>query len=440
MKNQSHIKTVSFHTLGCKLNQSETDAIAADFKRNGFEIVPFRSAADLTVINTCTVTNEADSKSRQIIRNAIKASPQGRIVAMGCYAQINPEDLSAINGIDMVLGTNEKYRLLEYITQLETKVVDKPLVYVNESGDIENYRESEFISATGRTRAYLKIQEGCDYFCSYCIIPFARGKARSRQIVECLAEAKSLVDRGYRELVLTGINIGTWQDGSNKLVDLLDSLSIIPGLDRIRISSIEPNTISDDILHLLADRPTICPHLHIPLQSGSPEVLNRMRRKYQLTEYFDLADRIGNIVPDVAWGTDLIVGFPGETEAEFAETLAVVEQLPFSYLHIFRYSERDGTIAAKLPNRVDFHVKKKRASILREMGAKKKQVYNRRFLNTVQPVLFEMVGKDDLVSGMTPNYIRVKIAGDESFKNKICQVHLTKDCSNYLIGEISEQP
>ena len=437
MKNQSQIKTVSFHTLGCKLNQSETDAIAADFRRNGFELVPFRSAADLTVINTCTVTNEADSKSRQIIRSAIKASPQGRIVAMGCYAQINPEDLSSIAGVDMILGTNEKYRLLEYITQLETKVA-KPLVYVNESGDIENYRESEFISATGRTRAYLKIQEGCDYFCSYCIIPFARGKARSRQMSECLTEAKSLVDRGYRELVLTGINIGTWQDGSNKLADLLERLSIIPGLDRIRISSIEPNTISDDLLQLLAERPTICPHLHIPLQSGSPAVLNRMRRKYQLAEYFELASRIGSILPDVAWGTDLIVGFPGETEAEFAETLAVVERLPFSYLHIFRYSERDGTIAVKLPNRVDFHIKKKRASILREMGAKKQQVYNRRFLNTVQPVLFETIGKDDLVSGMTPNYIRVKMAGDESFKNTISPVLLTQDCGNYLMGEISE--
>ncbi len=438
MNKQSIINTISFYTLGCKLNQAESDAIAENLRRRGYSIVPFKAPADLTVINTCTVTNEADSKSRQMIRSAIKTSPDGRVVAMGCYAQIKPKDLAAIDGVDMVLGTNEKYRLPELLEEL---VEDRtsPLVYVNDSGEINDYRESEFISATGRTRAFLKIQEGCDYYCSYCIIPFARGKARSRRYDECLSEAVSLVSKGYRELVLTGINIGTWNDGDKQLVDLLEGLSQVAGLARIRISSIEPNTVTDRLLKLVNDRPNICPHLHIPIQSGSPAVLKRMRRKYQLDDYHNLARRINRIAPGIALGTDIIAGFPGETEEEFGETISAIEELPFTYLHIFRYSNRDGTVAAKLTDHVDYHTTKKRAAILRQMGMKKKEQYSQKYLESVRPVLFESADGNGQISGMTNNYIRVKVSGDENLSNTIWSVRLIEDCGSYFKGQPEEQ-
>ena len=436
MNKQSPIKTVSFHTLGCKLNQAETDAIAADFQLQGYQIVPFRKAADLIVINTCTVTDKADSKSRQMIRNAIKASPRGRIVAMGCYAQIRPEELSAIDGIDMVLGTNEKYHLLQFLKELESGNHAEPLVYVNDIGDINSYHESPFISTTGRTRAYLKIQEGCDYYCSYCIIPFARGKARSRSFYDCLNEARSLVEKGYRELILTGINVGTWHEDDRHLDDLLDGLSSVVGLERIRVSSIEPNTVSDRLLELIAERDNICPHLHIPLQSGSPEVLRRMRRKYLLQDYYGLAERITKIAPDIAWGTDIITGFPGETEDEFQQTISAIQELPFTYLHIFRYSERYGTIASKLPGQVDFQVKKKRAVILRELGNKKKRKYIQKYIGRDQLVLFETTDTQGLFTGMTPNYMRVKVESDQALTNTIQTVKIIRDFGSYVEGQL----
>ena len=436
MNRQIPIKTVSFHTLGCKLNQAETDAIAADFQSQGYKIVPFRKAADLIVINTCTVTDKADSKSRQMIRNAIKASPQGRIVAMGCYAQIRPEELSAIDGIDMVLGTNEKYHLLQFLKELESGNHVEPLVYVNDIGDITNYHESPFISATGRTRAYLKIQEGCDYYCSYCIIPFARGKARSRPFYDCLNEARSLVEKGYRELILTGINVGTWHEDDRQLADLLDGLSSVAGLERIRVSSIEPNTVSERLLEMVAERDNICPHLHIPLQSGSPAVLRRMRRKYLLLDYYGLAERIAKIAPDIAWGTDIITGFPGETEDEFQQTISAIQELPFTYLHIFRYSERYGTIASKLPGKVDFQVKKKRAVILRELSTKKKRKYIQKYIGRDQLVLFETTDTQGLFTGMTPNYMRVKVESDQALTNTIQTVKIIRDFGSYVEGQL----
>ncbi len=436
MNRQTPIKTVSFHTLGCKLNQAETDAIAADFKSQGYKIVPFREAADLIVINTCTVTDKADSKSRQMIRNAIKASPRGRIVAMGCYAQIRPEELSAIDGIDMVLGTNEKYHLLQFLKELESGNHAEPLVYVNDIGDINSYHESPFISTTGRTRAYLKIQEGCDYYCSYCIIPFARGKARSRPFYDCMNEARSLVEKGYRELILTGINVGTWHEDDRQLADLLDGLSSVAGLERIRVSSIEPNTVSDRLLELVVERDNICPHLHIPLQSGSPEVLRRMRRKYLLQDYYGLAERIAKIAPDIAWGTDLIAGFPGETEDEFQQTISAIQELPFTYLHIFRYSERYGTKASKLPGQVDFQVKKKRAVILRELGTKKKRKYIQNYIGREQLVLFETTDTQGLFTGMTPNYMCIKVESNQALTNTIQTVKIIRDLGSYVEGQL----
>ncbi len=438
MFNKTKIKTVNFHTLGCKLNQAETDSISAAFKARGYTIVTSRHPADLSVINTCTVTNDADSKSRQAIRAAIKTSPAGRVVVIGCYAQIKPDELQAIDGVDMILGTREKFNLLNYISELELERPEEPLVYVDSTGEEIEYSESPFISTTSRTRAYLKIQEGCDYYCSYCIIPFARGKARSRRLQECLEEARKLVDNGYKEIILTGINIGTWNEDRLVLADLLEQLSGLPDLERIRISSIEPNTTDDRLLKLVSERSNICPHLHIPLQSGSPTVLERMRRKYTLSDYLKLADRISAISPGIAWGTDIIAGFPGETEAEFTQTINIINRLPFTYLHVFRYSSRDGTIASKLSDPVDFHSIKKRAAALRELGARKKLAYQRKFLGTIQPVLFETAYRDGNVSGNTPNYIRVRVPGDDDLSNSIRNVRLIEDQQSFVCGEITD--
>ncbi len=438
MSKISKIKNISFYTLGCKLNQAESAALANAFGVRGYNIVPFMSPADLTVINTCTVTNDADSKSRQAIRKAIKASPNGRTVVIGCYAQIKPHDLANIAGVDMILGTREKFNLPDYIRELEQDCPEKPLVYVNSFGEEEEYSEAPFISTTSRTRAYLKIQEGCDYYCSYCIIPFARGKPQSRRRIDCLKEAHHLVAKGYRELVLTGINIGTWQEGALDLADLLEQLSDIPGLERIRISSIEPNTISDRLLGLVVERPNICPHLHIPLQSGSPTVLERMRRKYSSADYQQLADRIAAITPGIAWGTDLITGFPGETEQEFEETTAIIEQLPLTYLHVFRYSDRTGTVASKLSDQVDFHVSKDRAAVLRELGRKKKHAFQQQFIGSVQPVLFESADSDGGSAGNTPHYVRVRVPAGAGLENTIRPVKLERVDKSVIHGSLAD--
>jgi threonylcarbamoyladenosine tRNA methylthiotransferase MtaB len=435
LKKQQKIKTVSFHTLGCKLNQAETNSIRSKFIDNGFTIVPFKATADLTIINTCTVTNSADSKSRQAIRTAIKSSPNGRVVAMGCYSQIKPKELGEINGIDMILGNQEKYKIFSLINQLETDTLEAPLIYVSNYDEIEVYEDLPFILSTGRTRAFLKIQEGCDYFCSYCIIPFARGKARSRKLQSTIDEAKRLVDNGYQELVLTGINIGTWNDNGFSLIDLLEHLSDIEGVKRIRISSIEPNTVTDDLLHLISGRENICNHLHIPLQSGSQTVLERMGRKYIISDYIDLVSRVNSIIPNVGLGTDIIVGFPGESKKEFMETNQFIEENPFSYLHVFRYSERTGTKASQMLNKVSAKEMKKRSVFLHKMGEKKQSFFNDRFINHTVPVLFE-TRKGGRITGLTENNIRVIVKSSDIKQNTIRFVKLVENIGNEVLGRL----
>lgn len=415
---KSNSPTVSFQTLGCKLNQSETNAIQQEFVNRNYKIIPFGETADISVINTCTVTNQADSKSRSVIRKAINASPEGKIVVTGCYAQIRPDDIKAIKGVNLILGTSEKHRLFDY---LDDNSESKVLVFVNESGEIDSYDDSKFISSTTRTRAFLKIQEGCNYYCSYCIIPFARGKARSRDYDKVINEAKRLVEAGYREIVLTGINIGTYQHQNGelyKLHDLLVGLSDIDGLERIRISSIEPNTITKDLLYLIKERENICPHLHVPLQSGSDTILAAMQRKYEFKEYLEVINDITSILPDVALGTDIIVGYPGETESLFQQTVKRVIELPFTYLHIFRYSSREGTVASLMEDQIPESVKKERSAVLREVGLKKKREYVRGFVGKTLPVLVETQQEDGTYSGLTPNYLRSVVRIPQNFKCK----------------------
>lgn len=424
----SEIRTVAFKTLGCRLNQSETDAIEAKFRERSYTIVPFGERADLTVVNTCTVTNDADRKSRYAIRQAVRSSRRGRVVVTGCYAQMKPEEIRSMEGVDLVLGNDEKYKLFDYLENLGDGKLDEPLVFVGDHGDLERITADGFISAASRTRAFLKIQDGCDYYCSFCIIPFARGRARSRPFSETLEEARKLAERGYREIVLTGVNIGTYYDRASdkRLPDLLDKMQRIPGLDRIRISSIEPNTVTEGLLKVMSDSDIICPYLHIPIQSASDKILSAMRRKYRAARLEKLMEKIAKYLPDAGLGTDVIVGFPGETEEDFEETVRFIEDHPFSYLHIFPYSERSGTLSEKLPDPVDQKTKKRRLGVLREINRIIRKAYARKFFGKVLPVLFEEADRRGMHSGYTPNYIRVSVSSETDLRGKICDVKLAE--------------
>jgi threonylcarbamoyladenosine tRNA methylthiotransferase MtaB len=429
------IKTVSFKTLGCKLNQSETDALQAQFTQRGYQVLPFGSQADLTVINTCTVTNEADGKSRAAIRQAIRSSRQGRLVVTGCYAQVSPEALQAIEGVDLILGSDEKYRLFDHLEKIKDGKLEKPSVFVNDYGELSTVSESGFVAATDRTRAFLKIQDGCNFSCSYCIIPFARGRARSRSFQETIDEAKQLVDQGYRELVLTGVNLGTYKwlkEGRHqKFVDLVDVLQNISGLSRIRISSIEPNTVTEELLQLMSQSQVVCPHLHIPLQAGSDEVLKGMNRCYTTEEFSGLMELFQKHLPQAALGTDVIVGFPGESDDFFAEGVDFIQCQPFTYLHVFRYSPRQGTMATRLKDPVPVSVAKKRSHLLQEVSSKLKTNFAQTFLGREEPVLFEEKNDKGAYTGYTPHYLRVATISKTDLTNQIVPVQLnqfTKGC------------
>ena len=453
-KNTSTIRRVSFRTLGCKLNRAETDAIAALFRQRGCQVVPFRQESDLTVINTCTVTGEADAKSRQAIRQAIRqvvqASPRGLVAAVGCYAQVKPEEVAALEGVDLVLGTREKYRILDLLDLLERGKPGKPLVRVGDIGEVETYDESPFISATSRARAFLKVQEGCDYSCSYCIIPAARGLGRSRPLDGCLKEARRLVAEGYREIVLTGVNIGTWEaddlpgtprgsaQGQGLLFhDLLAAVSRVEGLRRIRISSIEPNLITGDLIRLAAERENIAPHFHVPLQHASDQMLKAMRRRYRIADYRKVIERIAAAIPDAAIGADVMVGFPGETEDDFRQLVEALSALPLTYHHVFRYSEREGTVASRMTAAVDPAVRKERSCVLREISRKRRLEVARRSIGQTRLVHFEHPNGDGHWEGLTDNYLRVRVPITAPLDDPFQPVRLTRYNDSTLFGRLS---
>jgi threonylcarbamoyladenosine tRNA methylthiotransferase MtaB len=420
------IRSVCFKTLGCKLNQSETDAIQHKFTEKGYQIKSYGEPADLTIINTCTVTNSADSGSRAAIRQAIRNSPKGRIAVTGCYAQVSPDEIKSIQGVDMILGNDEKYKIFNYLDEIREGKIEEPLVYVNDEGGFAQVSEDGFVSATSRARAFLKVQEGCNYYCSYCIIPFSRGRARSRSLADSVQEASRLADEGYQEIVLTGINIGTYDFENGKqytLVDLLDALQNVNGIERIRLSSIEPNTVSDDLLHLARESKVICPHLHIPLQSGNDDQLQAMNRKYCIEEYQGLMDRFSKTLPHAALGSDVIVGFPGETEEHFENTLNFIQSNPFTYLHIFRYSDRKGTAASKMPNKVDPQTIKKRSQVLHQLSKKLKTAYYQKYLGQKLTVLFDQT-KNGKQVGYTENYLQVSVESPQDIRKQILDVEL----------------
>ncbi|UCH61839.1 MAG: tRNA (N(6)-L-threonylcarbamoyladenosine(37)-C(2))-methylthiotransferase MtaB [Fidelibacterota bacterium] len=447
-KDTPAIRQVSFNTLGCKLNQAETDAIATLFRRRGWQVVPFRQESDLTVINTCTVTGEADAKSRQAIRQAIRraarTSPQGKVVVAGCYSQIRPEEAASFEGVDLVLGTREKWRILDLLEQIEGNGPDLPLIHVGNIGVAETYDEAPLVSApipsgcrTGRTRAFLKVQEGCDYHCSYCIVPAARGLGRSRPLESCLEEVCRLVAEGYREVVLTGVNIGTWQEKGLRFNDLLAAMSRVDGLRRIRVSSIEPNLLTDEIIRLVAERENIAPHFHVPLQHASDRVLKAMRRRYCIADYRAVLERIVTAIPDAAIGADVMVGFPGETEKDFRQLAGTLTDLPLTYHHIFRYSERSSTAASHIIGAVDPVVRKERSAVLREISRQRRRQVARRSIGQTRQVHFERPDGNGSWEGLTDNYLRVKVPVPMALDDPFQPVQLTGYGNSALLGRLS---
>ena len=408
-------RTVAFHTLGCKLNYAETSGIQRLFEGEGYATVDFDGGADVYVINTCSVTDFADRKCRNTVRKAMKASPDALVVVTGCYAQLKPEEISNIPGVDLVLGASEKFRILDYIGGMD-KGLGKGMVKAGEIRDANQFVSS--FSFGDRTRSFLKVQDGCDYKCSFCTIPLARGKSRSDTLESVVANARQIAGMGVKEIVLTGVNLGDFGNGTEVIeglkpqkealfVDLVRALDELPEVSRFRISSIEPNLLTDEIIGLVAASERFMPHFHIPLQSGSDKILSLMRRRYRRDLYARRVEAIKNIMPHACIGVDVIVGFPGETEADFRETCDFLAALDISYLHVFTYSERPNTPAAEMPDVVPIAERRRRNEILRLLSEKKRHAYYAQHLGTSRTVLFEKDSDPCLMSGFTDNYIKI---------------------------------
>lgn len=429
-------KSVSLHTLGCKLNYSETSTLASKFSENGFELKEFGDKSDIFVLNTCSVTDNADKECRQIIRSVLNKNPDAYIIVTGCYAQLQPNEIAAIHGVDLVLGANEKFRLFDYVNGFEKNELS--CIYTSPSDEIENLDGAFSSDVESRTRAFLKIQDGCDYNCSFCTIPLARGKSRSLPYDTVLENAGRLLELGYNEIVLTGVNTGdyNYQNGSTnpkKLIDVLYALEKL-GVPRIRISSIEPNLLSDEIIELVSSSSNFCKHFHIPLQSGDPETLKLMRRRYNRDFYRELISKLNTKIPGLGIGVDVIIGFPGETDERFNNTLRFLEELEISYLHVFSYSERRNTYAVTLPGRVDISARKERSRILRELSNKKRLNFYSRNIGNGHKVLFETPKDDGYIYGFTGNYVKVRTPKNSLLENKIIPFEITA-AENYLYTE-----
>jgi threonylcarbamoyladenosine tRNA methylthiotransferase MtaB len=404
------VSTVAFHTLGCKLNFAETGMIARQFEQRQFTIVPFGTQADVTVLNTCTVTDEADRKCRQMIRKAVRASKDSFVVVTGCYAQLRPDEVADIPGVDAVLGTAEKHRLFDLLDSFSR--TEETQVRVSCIDDVRTFGPA--YSAGERTRAFLKIQDGCDYTCSFCTIPMARGRSRSQTIEDTLAQARKIASQGFVEIVLSGVNIGLYgKDTGTSLLELLQELDGVDGVERYRISSIEPNLLTDRIIDFVAGSRRFVPHFHLPLQSGDDFVLGRMRRRYRRQVYRERVERIKRIMPDAGIGVDVIAGFPDETDERFRNTTEFVADLPVSYLHVFTYSERAGTTAVEEVDSgsvspIPRHERSRRNRVLRVLSEQKKHSFYKQHLGTRRNVLWESKVSDGYAFGFTDNYIRVR--------------------------------
>ena len=404
------MKHIAFHTLGCKLNFSETATLARECQEKGYALVDFGAQADVVVLNTCSVTERADRECRQLVRRARRTSPDALIVVTGCYAQLQPETIAAIPGVNLVLGTREKPELLDHLNAL---AAHEHRVHVSNISDATEIMSAASTGFADRTRSFLKIQDGCDYSCSFCTIPLARGHSRSITADTLVQEARSIVEQGFREIVLTGVNVGDYGTSSHSsLLDLLNVLTKVDGLERVRVSSIEPNLLTDGLLEFWLSHEVMCPHFHIPLQSGSDPILKSMRRRYRRDWYADRVQRIKDIAPDAGIGSDVIVGFPGETDSHFEETYQFLVDMPVSYLHVFTYSERPNTAALEIDGAVDMRERAQRSERLRMLGVRKRQVFNKRFVGRRVSVLLEGQGDDNVTTGLTREYVRVNLPGE----------------------------
>jgi threonylcarbamoyladenosine tRNA methylthiotransferase MtaB len=422
-------KKVAFYTLGCKLNFSETSTIARNFQDEGFDRVDFEEVADMYVINTCSVTENADKQFKQIVKKAMKLNDKAFVAAVGCYAQLKPEELAAVDGVDLVLGATEKFKITDYINDLSKN--DRGEVHSCEIEEADFYVGSYSIG--DRTRAFLKVQDGCDYKCTYCTIPLARGISRSDALDNVLKNAYEISKQGIKEIVLTGVNIGDYGKGEfgNKkhehtFLDLVKALDEVEGIERLRISSIEPNLLKNETIDFVSKSRTFVPHFHIPLQSGSNEILGKMKRRYQREVYTDRVANIRKVMPHACIGVDVIVGFPGETDEHFLETYNFLNEMDISYLHVFTYSERDNTEAAEMPDVVPMNVRSKRSKMLRGLSVKKRRAFYESQIGSNRTVLFESENKEGYIHGFTENYVKVKTPWNPELVNTLHEINLTR--------------
>lgn len=432
--------TVAFHTLGCKVNFYDTEAIWQLFKNEGYEQVDFENTADVYVINTCTVTNTGDKKSRQMIRRAIRRNPEAIVAVTGCYAQTSPAEIMAIPGVDMVIGTQDREKIIPLVKQFESD--RQPINAVRNIMKTRQFEELDVPDFADRTRAFLKIQEGCNNFCTFCIIPWSRGLMRSREPQSVITQAEQLVAAGYQEIVLTGIHTGGYGEDIEdySLAKLLQDLDKVEGLKRIRISSIEASQITDEVIEVLKSSDKMCRHLHIPLQAGDDQVLARMRRKYTTAEFARKIERLHEIMPDVAITTDVIVGFPGETEEMFRDGYKFMEQMKFSEMHVFPYSKRTGTPAARMEDQVDEEIKNARVHELIDLSEKMQLAYAQKFVGQVLEVIPERTYKgapdSGLYSGYSDNYVQLVFEGSEDMIGQVCRVKVTEAGVNESKGQL----
>jgi len=431
------VKKVAFHTLGCKVNQYETQAMGELFEKEGYEIVSDEEVADVYVINTCTVTNVGDKKSRQFIRRAKRNNEEAIIAVVGCYAQTAPKEVLAIEGVNIVIGTNERNKIVEAVENCST---EEKISLVDDIMKVKQFEEMSIVDVKDKTRAFLKIQEGCNQYCTYCIIPYARGPIRSRGPLEIVEEVETLVQKGFKEVVLTGIHVASYgkdrSDGTD-LIHILKQVNGAQGLERIRLSSLEPTLFTDDFLRELSQLDKICDHFHLSLQSGCNATLKRMNRKYTAEEYKEIAGRIRKVYPEVALTTDVIVGFPGETEEEFNTTYEFIKDIGFSEIHVFKYSPRTGTPASKYKEQVDGLTKHYRSEKLIDLGEKMKNQYRGQFVGKERKVLFEAISKENkaYMEGYTDNYLKVLVPASEVVEGELTNVVLKELKEEYILGE-----
>lgn len=433
------MKKVAFYTLGCKVNQYETEALSGIFEKAGYEVADFENIADVYVINTCTVTNLSDRKSRQMIRKAKKNNPGSIVVVVGCYAQTAPEEVSKIPGVNLIIGTGERSRILEHIDEIEAG--QEQINAVNDIMGTRYFEQLHVDSYKERTRAFLKIQEGCSQFCSYCIIPYARGPVRSRDPQEVIEEVVRLSKAGFKEVVLTGIHVASYGKDirGTSLIDIIRRVHEVEGIERIRLGSIEPTTVTEEFVAAAGKLEKLCPHYHISLQSGCNETLKRMNRRYTAEEYKEVVDRLRANIKDVALTTDVMVGFPGETDREFEETLNFLKDIDLYQMHIFKYSPRKGTPAASYKNQIPPGKKDERSEILIGLSSKNTHEFNRKHLGKITKVLFEQQVKDrpDFIEGLTSNYIRVLCKGTQEMTGKMADVLLEAAEKDHMLGKIA---